>query len=92
MAQTADHKLVRGILDVDQTLSEARVNESWHDLEQLKDQAQTMFELGLLDLDVKARVESLFWQVAERIQLIVNRMDPAWFQKPADADTKKTVV
>jgi arginine decarboxylase len=75
--QTADHKLVREILDVDQTLSEARVNESWHDLEQLKDQAQTMFELGLLSLEVKARVESLFWQVAERIQLIVNRMDPA---------------
>jgi len=33
--QTADHKLVREILDVDQTLSEARVNESWHDLEQI---------------------------------------------------------
>ena len=85
--QTADHKLVREILDVDQTLSEARVNESWHDLEQLKDQAQTMFELGLLSLEVKARVESLFWQVAERIQLIVNRMDPA--EVPEDVKNLK---
>ncbi len=75
--QHADHKLVREILDVDQMLTEDRVNEAWHDLEQIKEQAQTMFELGLLDLDVKARVESLFWQVAERIQLVVNRMDQA---------------
>src|SRR5712691_3599710 len=77
VAIAADHKLVREILDIDQMISEDRVNEAWHDLEQIKDQAQTMFELGLLSLEVKARVESLFWQVAERIQGIVNRMDPA---------------
>jgi arginine decarboxylase len=35
-----------------------------------------MFELGLLDLDVKARVESLFWQLAERMQILVRSMDP----------------
>src|SRR5712691_6216895 len=77
VVKAADHKLVREILDIDQMITEDRVNEAWHDLEQIKDQAQTMFELGLLNLEVKARVESLFWQVAERIQGIVNRMDPA---------------
>ncbi len=85
--QHADHKLVREILDVDQTLTEDRVNEAWHDLEQIKEQAQTMFELGLLNLDVKARVESLFWQVAERIQLVVNRMDPS--EVPEDVKNLK---
>ncbi|MGZ8830452.1 MAG: biosynthetic arginine decarboxylase, partial [Thermoanaerobaculia bacterium] len=71
----ADHKLVREILDIDQMITEERLQEAWHDLEQIKDQAQTMFELGLLNLEVKARVESLFWQVAERIQGVVDRMD-----------------
>ncbi len=83
----ADHKLVREILEIDGSLSEDRVNEAWHDLEQIKDQAQTMFELGLLNLEVKARVESLFWQVAERIQLIVERMDPA--EVPEDVRSLK---
>ncbi|HEY3054037.1 MAG TPA: arginine decarboxylase, partial [Thermoanaerobaculia bacterium] len=77
VAKAADHKLVREILDIDQMITEDRVNEAWHDLEQIKDQAQTMFELGLLNLEVKARVESLFWQVAEKIQAVVNRMDAA---------------
>ncbi|MBK5258166.1 MAG: biosynthetic arginine decarboxylase [Thermoanaerobaculia bacterium] len=74
---STDHKLVRELLEADQVLTEERVSETWHDLIQIKEQAQTMFELGLLALDVKARVESLFWQVAERIQGIVNQMDAA---------------
>ena len=72
----ADHKLVREILDIDARVTEARLNESWHDLQQIKEQAQTMFELGLLPLDVKARVESLFWEVAERIEVMVGKVDP----------------
>ena len=74
--QAADHKLVRELLDIDQRLAPSTINEAWHDLQQIKEQAQTMFELGLLNLDVKARVESLFWQVAERLQVIVRTMDP----------------
>jgi arginine decarboxylase len=73
----ADHKLVREIVEIDQGLTEDGINEAWHDLVQIKEQAQTMFELGLLALEVKARLENLFWEVAERIQRIVNAMDPA---------------
>jgi arginine decarboxylase len=72
---SADHKLVRELLDIDRSLAEAKIGESWHDLVQIKEQAQSMFELGLLDLDVKARLESLYWQVAERIEQIVKSMD-----------------
>ncbi|MFZ2492745.1 MAG: biosynthetic arginine decarboxylase [Thermoanaerobaculia bacterium] len=72
----ADHKLTRELLDIDERLSDQTINEAWHDLVQIKEQAQTMFELGLLDLHVKARVESLYWEVAERMQKIVQTMDP----------------
>ncbi|MEO8380419.1 MAG: biosynthetic arginine decarboxylase [Acidobacteriota bacterium] len=71
-----DHKLVRELLDIDASLAPETVQSSWHDLEQIKEQAQTMFEVGLLDLDVKARVESLFWQIAERMQALVLSMEP----------------
>jgi arginine decarboxylase len=84
----SDHKLIREILDIDGRLREETVAEAWHDLEQIKEQAQTMFELGLLNLEVKARVETLFWQVAEKIQLIVQQMDPG--EVPEDLKTLKT--
>jgi arginine decarboxylase len=74
--RAADHKLVRELLDIGNRLTEVTVNESWHDLMQIKEQAQTMFELGILGLDVKARVESLYWEIAEQLQVIVSKMDP----------------
>ncbi|HUP46871.1 MAG TPA: biosynthetic arginine decarboxylase [Thermoanaerobaculia bacterium] len=76
VVRSSDHKLVRELLEIDERLNEQRVTEAWHDLVQIKEQAQTMFELGLLDLDVKARVENLFWEVAERIERTVRQMDP----------------
>jgi arginine decarboxylase len=74
--RATDHKLIREILETDERLSEERLAESWHDLIQVKEQAQTMFELGLLDLDAKARIEELFWQVAEKMQALMLKMDP----------------
>jgi arginine decarboxylase len=74
--RASEHKLIREIVEIDTTLTGENLTEAWHDLEQIKEQAQTMFELGLLELEVKARVESLFWQIAERIQALVQTMDP----------------
>ena len=74
--QARDHKLVRELIDIDQSLAPEKVSSSWHDLVQIKEQVQTMFELGLLDLDVKARAESLYWEIAERMQAMVGGMDP----------------
>ena len=62
--RAADHKLVRELLEIDASLTVDNIMPTWHDLQQIKEQVQTMFELGLLDLDVKARVESLYWQIA----------------------------
>jgi arginine decarboxylase len=86
--RASDHKLIREIIEIDERVSEDSLNESWHDLEQIKEQAQTMFELGLLNLDVKARVETLFWQVAEKLEIIVRQMDPG--EVPEDLKTLKT--
>lgn len=86
--RSADHKLIREIIDIDERLSEETLNESWHDLQQIKEQTQTMFELGLLNLDVKARVESLFWQTAEKLERIIRQMDPG--EVPDDVKTLKT--
>ena len=72
-----DHKLIREIIEIDERLSEETLGEAWHDLLQIKEQSQNMFELGLLNLDVKGRVETLFWQVTEKLQRIARQMDPS---------------
>ncbi len=86
--RSTDHKLIREIIEIDDRLDEETLNESWHDLQQIKEQAQTMFELGLLNLDVKARVEMLYWQTAEKLEGIIRQMDPG--EVPDDVKTLKT--
>jgi arginine decarboxylase len=76
IVRDAEHKLVNELITMEERLTPEHINEVWHDLIQIKEQSQTMFELGLLNLDVKARVESLYWEVAEKLERIINSMDP----------------
>ncbi|MBI2212723.1 MAG: biosynthetic arginine decarboxylase [Acidobacteria bacterium] len=71
-----DHKLIDELEYIQSHLSSRNLNESWHDLRELKERAQNRFELGLLELDVKARIENLFWEIAEEIQKIASKLDP----------------
>ncbi len=63
----SDHKLVRDILEVQQKLRRNNRRESLHDAQQIKEEAQNMFSLGLLDLPSKGKIESVYWQLAEQI-------------------------
>jgi arginine decarboxylase len=74
--QTEEHKLIQNLLYIKDNISGPNLGESWHDLLQNKEEAQKMFELGLLNLDVKARVEILFWEIAESMQKIASALDP----------------
>ncbi len=71
-----DHKLLKTLRETDELMSERNLLESWHDLLQVKEESEKMFELGLLELDVKASIETYFWQVADRIRKIVAQKDP----------------
>jgi arginine decarboxylase len=66
-ATEKDHKLVRDILDVKQRLKRGNRIESLHDSQQIKEEAQQMFDLGLLDLESKAKIETVYWQLAQQI-------------------------
>ncbi|CAN92612.1 MULTISPECIES: biosynthetic arginine decarboxylase [Sorangium] len=74
--QTEEHKLIQNLLYIKDNISGPNLGESWHDLLQIKEEAQKMFELGLLNLDVKARVEILFWEIAENMQKIASSLEP----------------
>jgi arginine decarboxylase len=66
-AAEKDHKLVGDILDVKQRLKRGNRIESFHDITQIKEEAQQTFELGLLDLESKAKIDALYWQLAQQI-------------------------
>lgn len=69
------HKLVTSMREAGEHIDD-RLLESWHDILQVKEEAQKMFELGLVELDVKAAVESIFWQTAQRIRQRVASLEP----------------
>ena len=59
-----DAKFVGEILDLQKDLSKQNRLESFHDAQHIKEQAQSMFDLGLLDLESKAKIETVYWQIA----------------------------
>ena len=66
-ASEKDHKLVGDILDVKQQLKRGNRLESLHDIQQIKEEAQQTFELGLLDLESKAKIDTIYWQLAQQL-------------------------
>jgi arginine decarboxylase len=62
-----DHKLVHDILDVKQRLKRGNRIESLHDIQQIKEEAQQTFDLGLLGLESKAKIDTVYWQLAHQI-------------------------
>jgi arginine decarboxylase len=53
------------------SITRKNFQEAYHDALQLKEEAITAFNLGLVGLNERARVEQLFWAVCERILKIV---------------------
>lgn len=86
-----EHKLTQNLLYTQEHLSAQNLTESMHDIQQVKEESQKLFEVGLLGLDIKARVETLYWQIADKIQKLADTLDPS--EVPEDiADLKKQLV
>ncbi len=62
-----DPKPLRDIVEVKRQLKRGNRLETLHDAQQIKEEAQQMFNLGLLDLQSKAKIESLYWELARQI-------------------------
>ncbi|MDE1171640.1 MAG: biosynthetic arginine decarboxylase [Verrucomicrobium sp.] len=61
------HKLAANLLEIRETLNRKNRREHFHDAVQIKEETQSRFDLGLIDLRTKAQVETLFWEIVERI-------------------------
>ena len=62
-----DPQIVSDILEIRNDFNKKNRLENLHDAQEIRERAQSMFDLGLLDLRAKARVETIYWQIAESI-------------------------
>ena len=69
-----DPQLVADILELRNDLGKRNRLENLHDAQEIRERAQSMFDLGLLDLRAKARIETIYWQIAESIVEIFRGM------------------
>ncbi len=66
-ATESDPKPLRDILEVKNKLKRGNRIETLHDAQQIKEETQQLFNLGLLDLESKAKIEAAYWQLARQI-------------------------
>lgn len=62
-----DPQVVRDMVEIRENLGKKNRLENLHDAQELRERAQSMFDLGLLDLRPKAKLETVYWQVAREI-------------------------
>lgn len=62
-----DPPLVADIIEIAGNLGRKNRLENLHDAQEIRERAQSMFDLGLLDLRPKARIETVFWQIAREV-------------------------
>ena len=63
-AAADDPQIVHDIIEICDDLGRKNRLENLHDAQEIRERAQAMFDLGLLDLRAKARIETVYWQIA----------------------------
>ena len=69
-----DHELVKEIYTLWDNLNQTRMIETWHDAQQIREEALERFSLGLIDLKTRALVEKLFWSIAREIHFMTSEI------------------
>ncbi len=67
-----DHELVHELYSLWDRLNQPGMLETWHDAQQIREEALDRFSLGLLDLRSRAQVERLFWSIARELHQMAN--------------------
>ncbi len=69
-----DHELIHLLYDSWDNMNQSSMLETWHDAQQIREEALDLFSLGMLDLKTRAQVERLFWSIARDVQQMVSEI------------------
>ena len=70
--EESDHELVKDLYHLWDNINQSRMLETWHDAQQIREEALDKFSFGLIDLRTRAQIEKLFWSVAREINQMVS--------------------
>ncbi|GET22059.1 biosynthetic arginine decarboxylase [Prolixibacter denitrificans] len=68
------HDLVKELYESWDMLNQPRMLETWHDAQQIREEALDRFSLGLVDLKTRAQIERLFWSVAREVHQMASKL------------------
>ncbi len=71
------HELVKELYKLWDEMNQPRLIETWHDAQQIREEALDLFSLGMLDLITRALVERLYWSIAREVYHMASEMKHA---------------
>ncbi len=72
--QEDDHELVKELFSLWEQINQSKMLETWHDAQQIREEALDLFSLGMLDLKTRAQIERLFWSIAKEIHQMTGEL------------------
>ncbi|MDF1578741.1 MAG: biosynthetic arginine decarboxylase, partial [Desulfobulbales bacterium] len=70
-----EHSLLTNMRESAATLNDENYQEIFNDAQQGKNDALNAFKLGVISLEERARIETLYWQIISRISRILDGLD-----------------
>jgi arginine decarboxylase len=70
----SDHRVLYDLAELRSELDESNAQEAWHDLQELREEATSLFALGYLDLRGRAKAERLYRLGCERLREVVRAL------------------
>ena len=68
------HELLKELYEIWDNLSQSRMLESWHDAQQIREEALDLFSHGIVDLKTRAQIECLYWSITREINQITQTL------------------
>ncbi len=69
-----DHKILHNLAEVHRTATEENIQEVYHDALQFKEESNTLFNLGVIDIQARACAEEIFQHCCHKILGILREM------------------
>ncbi len=69
-----DHELVKELFSLWDQVNQSKMLETWHDAQQIREEALDLFSLGMLELKTRAQIERLFWSITKEIHQMTSEL------------------
>lgn len=69
-----EHQLVKDLYEIWDNLNPRTMLEDWHDAEQIREESLDLFSHGIVDLQTRAEIESMYWSVCHEINILAKSL------------------